>query len=318
MRGALFFLTALVSLAQEKAPAGIGAEPNWNVVMSGDGNVSFFAGYRPVMTYQHATETGSGLDPAYARGGFLHPLFTPSGVQLSDSFPADHPHHHGIWTAWSAVEWNGLTPDFWNVGKRTGGVRVRSKPRRSDDGKFIECALEAFAVTPGGEVVVLHETWKIAPLASSPRAHRFDLEINQRNVSAHELRLKAHHYGGLGLRGRPDWTHDLPYAAQLRFLTSNGTSDRAKGDGEQARWFYFGGPSPNGQVGYAVLHLTDSPTQFTRFNPKDPFVAFTPVKKGPLTIAPDGKLTMRYRILLIDGPPDAAELEAEWRAAIKG
>ena len=67
-----------------------------------------------------------------------------------------------------------------------------------------------------------------------------------------------------------------------------------------------------------MLHLTDSPTQFTRFNPKDPFVAFTAVKKGPLTIAPDGKLTMRYRILLIDGPPDAAELEAEWRAAIKG
>lgn len=290
---------------------------DWTREQDGEGNVRFYRNGRSVMTYQHARVLKEGADPAYARSGFLHPLFTPSGVELSDSFPEDHPHHHGIWTAWSAVESNGLQPDFWNVGKRTGGVRVRNRPRLSLENGSVECDMESFAATAADEVTILHETWLISPVPGGRDAHRFDLEITYHNVTGHEVRLKSHHYGGLGLRGRPDWVHTRPEAARLSFLTSNGTTDRMKGDGERARWFYFGGPTPNGQAGFAVMHLSGGPEQHTRFNPKDPFVAFTPVKRAPIAVPADGRLTMRYRILLLDGPPDPTALEEEWRSAAR-
>ncbi len=288
---------------------------DWKCEQDGEGNVHFFRNGRAVMTYQHARVLKEGAAPAYARSGFLYPLFTPSGVELSDSFPKDHPHHHGIWTAWSAVESNGLEPDFWNVGKGTGGVRVRSRPRLVRENASVECEMESFAVSTKGEVAVLRETWLITPVPGGNDAHRFDLNVTHHNVTGHEVILKPHHYGGLGLRGRPDWVHTRPEAARLSFLTSNGTTDRMKGDGEQARWFYFGGPTSSGQAGFAVMHLSGSPEQHTRFNPKDPFVAFTPVKWAAIVIRPGGSLKMRYRILLLDGPPDASALEQEWRSA---
>ena len=288
---------------------------DWTREQDGEGNVRFYRNGRSVMTYQHARVLKEGAAPAYARSGFLYPLFTPSGVELSDSFPKDHPHHHGIWTAWSAVESNGLEPDFWNVGKGTGGVRVRSRPRLVRENASVECEMESFAVSTKGEVAVLRETWLITPVPGGNDAHRFDLNVTHHNVTGHEVILKPHHYGGLGLRGRPDWVHTRPEAARLSFLTSNGTTDRMKGDGEQARWFYFGGPTSSGQAGFAVMHLSGSPEQHTRFNPKDPFVAFTPVKWAAIVIRPGGSLKMRYRILLLDGPPDASALEQEWRSA---
>lgn len=290
---------------------------DWTREQDGEGNVRFYRNGRHVMTYQHAKVLKAGMEPVYARSGFLHPLSSPAGVELSDSFPEDHPHHHGIWSAWSGVEWNGLQPDFWNVGKGTGGVRARNRPRLIREDGSVECDLESFATTAAGEVAILHETWLISPVPGGSDAHRFDLEITYHNVTGHEVRLKSHHYGGLGLRGRPDWVHTRPEAARLSFLTSGGTDDRIKGDGERARWLYFGGPTPGGQAGYAVLHLSGGPEQHTRFNPKDPFVAFTPVKRAPITVPADGRLTFRYRILLMDGPPDPSALDEEWRSAAR-
>lgn len=279
-----------------------------SVVGIGHGGVTY-------MHYQHSPALLAGVDKVYERGGFLHPIRTPSGALLSDSFPEDHRHHHGIWTAWSAVDWNGIRPDFWNVGNATGGVRTVSEPEWSEDRSELVCRMESYAETAQGRLTLLKETWKVRPLPGLPRAHRFDLEISQLNVSEHPVQLGTHHYGGLGLRGRSDWVHTRPEAKQLVFLTSNGTRDRIKGDGEACRWFYFGGPGPSGQVGYVVMNLSYGPDQHTRFNPKDPFVAYTPVKLEGLSISPKATLTMRYRILLLDGPPDVDAIEAEWRAA---
>ena len=41
---------------------------------------------------------------------------------VTDDYPPDHFHHHGIWFAWTKTEFEGRHPDFWNVADGTGRV----------------------------------------------------------------------------------------------------------------------------------------------------------------------------------------------------
>src|SRR5688500_14103688 len=79
---------------------------------------------KPVLTYQ--AQPGEfprpDIKPVFKRGGYIHPVFTPEGRAITDDYPADHPHHHGIWWAWTKTEYDGRQPDFWNVADSTGRV----------------------------------------------------------------------------------------------------------------------------------------------------------------------------------------------------
>ena len=63
-----------------------------------------------------------GISPLYRRGGYLHPVFTPKGKLVTDDFPLQHTHHHGIWFPWTNARFQERKPDFWNMGGGTGRV----------------------------------------------------------------------------------------------------------------------------------------------------------------------------------------------------
>ena len=46
----------------------------------------------------------------------------------------------------------------------------------------------------------------------------------------------------------------------------------------------------------------------------EPFFNFAPQQAGPLQIRPGEPFVMRYRFVVMDGPPDAALLDAMWQA----
>src|SRR5262249_18736816 len=79
----------------------------------------------PVLSYQGLPGPlpGSDVKPIFVRGGYIHPVYTPSGRLVTDDFPSDHYHHHGIWFAWTKTEFEGRHPDFWNMG--AGSARVQ-------------------------------------------------------------------------------------------------------------------------------------------------------------------------------------------------
>jgi hypothetical protein len=142
-------------------------------------------------------------------------------------------------------------------------------------------------------------------------AYVFDVETNQVNIAADPLELSKHIYGGLGYRGRGDWDAKTP----LTFLTSEGDTDRKKGDGKRVRWFYFGGPADGKLAGVAIFCHPDNlnAPQTTRFNPTMPFVAYTPVHDGAYTWAPQTHLVQKFRFVVFDGKPDPVRLEAYWQ-----
>lgn len=79
---------------------------------------------RRLMSYQ--AEPGefprADIKELFKRGGYLHPITTPSRKVVTDDFPPNHVHHHGVWWAWTSTEFDGRKPDFWNMGDGKGRV----------------------------------------------------------------------------------------------------------------------------------------------------------------------------------------------------
>jgi len=69
-----------------------------------------------LLRYYHATvNPPKGQDLNYRRSGFIHPVWTPHGQELTRIQAPDHYHHYGIWNPWTHVEFEKDTVDFWNI-----------------------------------------------------------------------------------------------------------------------------------------------------------------------------------------------------------
>ncbi|BET69146.1 hypothetical protein ASA1KI_40640 [Opitutales bacterium ASA1] len=254
-----------------------------------------------------------GADPAYLRGGFVFPFFTPQGVPVIDAFPSDHVHHVGIWTAWTDTSYRGSALDFWNLRKRQGRVefeRLIDATSGSGRGGFTTL-LRATDIRDGASRDVLEERWRVSVHALPDAAwHAFDLDVLQINVSDAPLELNEYRYGGLGVRGHGQWNG----AGNARFLTSEGETDREKAHATRMRWCWMGGSVDGKTAGIAILGHPENywAPQPARVHPTEPFFCFAPVQLGAFAIAPGESHRMRFRFVAIDGEPDAELLDALW------
>src|SRR5690606_34136163 len=98
-------------------------QPEVNLVKDGE-KLTIEINQKPLLTYHFGTIfPPEGVDSAYQRSGFIHPLKTISGHALTRIQPEDHYHHYGIWNPWTHVLFEGDTLDFWNLAKKEGTVR---------------------------------------------------------------------------------------------------------------------------------------------------------------------------------------------------
>ena len=86
--------------------------------------VDLSADGRPVAAYQTqpSVPLAGEAGPGVGRGGYLHPLLTPSGRVVTDDDLPGQPEQRGLWSAWGATRVEGRTPDFWHIGRGTGAV----------------------------------------------------------------------------------------------------------------------------------------------------------------------------------------------------
>ena len=283
---------------------------------------------RPVLTYHTAVlAPPKGIDPVFARGGFIHPLTTRSGRVVTDDFPPEHAHQHGVFFAWVNTTFRGKPVDFWNQAKRTGNVvRDPSGPppvllAGPVFAKFSE-ALRHDALDPSGAPTkALGETWQVH-LYDIPGLVVFDLESRQSCAGPDPLILNKYHYGGLGLRGNRGWYDtsvkgtdppDPARSGRSNFLTSEG-KHRADGNHTRPRWVDLSGEVDGQMAGVAIL---DHPSNFrfpqpVRLHPNMPYFCFAPVVLGEFKIDRADPYVSRYRIVAHDGPPDAKLLDRLW------
>ncbi len=71
---------------------------------------------QPVFVYNHGNIIGENIpltDHRRERACYIHPVWGLNGEILTDDFPKDHFHHHGIFWAWPHVEIGGQEHDLW-------------------------------------------------------------------------------------------------------------------------------------------------------------------------------------------------------------
>jgi hypothetical protein len=294
-----------------------GPSPDQITVKPEGGDLSIQVGGKPAFSYRMDREKlpRPDIKPEYKRAGYLYPILTPSGRPVADDYPVQHVHHHGIWSPWTKTKFQGRTPDFWNMGQKTGTVEFVGLERSWSGpvaGGFVarHRMVDLSAPTP---VVALHETWEVTAYhvgtAKQP-VQLFELVLTQTCATSDPLILPEYHYGGLGFRGLGTWLGEK----NSQFLTSNGETDRVKAHTSRVRWIHQYGPGDGGVVG---LTMMDHPGNFRapqplRVHPKEPFICFAPSQLGDWSIEPGKPYVGRYRFIVQDGPPDRALLDAYW------
>ena len=279
--------------------------------------LAFNNGEHPVLQYNgDKTELPKGIEPEFQRGGYIHPVYTPSGKLLTDDYPMNHKHHHGIWSPWTKTEYEGRHPDFWNMGQKTGRVDFDKLGATftgpiasgfSTHHKMIDMIAKP-------EKNALEEQWDVSIYKELKTDKHpifvFDLIITQNAVDS-PLILPKYHYGGLGFRGRSNWNGK---GDAVTMLTSDGLN-RDAGNGKPSRWCWIGGPAEDGKpIGITIM---DHPQNFrspqpARLNPDQPFFCYSPSATGDWKIEKGTPYVATYRFIAADGGADVDEINRLW------
>lgn len=309
-----------LELRMDQHPAGQSAGDELCVLAGGDLRIQTASGQQR-MTY-HAAPTPlprAGLDPAYIRGAYIHPLVTPGGYRVTEDYPRNHIHHHGVWFPWTKTEFQGRHPDFWNMGQGQGSVVWVGTDRAfsGDSANGFEVRHQFLDYTnPIRNTVALEESWEVVVYQYEDTRGdmdfwMFDLVSRQQCATADPLKLPEYHYGGLGFRGRDEWD-GKPNA---QFLTSYGEKDRDKGNFTRGRWVDMSGEADGQYGGVTILCHPDNfrAPQPMRLHPTEPFMCYAPSQLGDWAIEPGKEYVSRYRFVVHDGAPDPERLEALWQ-----
>ncbi len=289
---------------------------------------TFLVDNKPVATYLEAIQDPPAeIDPVFRRGGFLHPVRTPDGHVLTDDFPPDHAHQHGVFFAWVNTKYRGESVDFWNQAKQLGDVEPVDVLSTADGPVFGEIRAEHrhIAIRDGDRIPVLQEFWNVRVYALGD-PHVIDLTSQIRLArdqdpnaslmpSLPTLEVMENRYGGFAVRGRRGWIVE----SNSDFLTEGGKS-RLDGNHTRPRWASLygkivaeddseSGPSER----FGSLSVIDMPTnprypQPVRLAPNRPYFCKAPMVLGPFTIDSETRYQVTYRLVADDGKPDAERL----------
>lgn len=284
-----------------------------------DGGYTISPGFLKALHYRAETmDPPAGVDTAYRRGGFIHPVWTPSGKVLTQIHPKDHYHHLGIWSPWTDTEFEGKTVDFWNLAKRSGTVRPVSSPRnRRTNGRVFGGfrQVQDYVVLGNPDRTAMTEELEVIVYGKPDENITWDYNSTLQCASAAPITLNEYRYGGgFAIRGAVEWNN-----ANSKVITSEGKT-RKDADGSVARWFIIQGELKDGKGGLLVLsnpNNFNSPQPLRVWPENDQhgqvFANFSPTKNKPWPLVPGQTYAQRYRIVTFDGEMTAEEAEKRWK-----
>lgn len=285
-----------------------------------DGALLIQAGNKKLLQYNYRTlYPPTGIDTAFKRSGFIHPLWSPHGQELTRIQAPDHYHHYGIWNPWTHVLFEGDTVDFWNLKDRKGTVRFTNVVSKTDGPVFSEYLVKQEHVAfkkDGKEKVALNELQTVRVYQpSNPDYYIADITINLTCASTSPVRLLTYRYGGFGWRATEKWNKD-----NSEILTSGGKT-RKDADGSTARWCIVQGQLDNDYGGAVMM---SSPSNYNHPEPLrvwpetqngrgDVFVNYSPTKNKDWLLSPGPTYTLRYRLLVFNGRYTKEQAETNWQ-----
>jgi hypothetical protein len=100
----------------QTASSGVQQKVGFAIRDADKNSVKLVDGDRPVLVYNHGVITNANVpkdNPERSRACYVHPVWGINGEVLTDDFPKDHYHHHGIFWAWPHVGIAGKHYDIW-------------------------------------------------------------------------------------------------------------------------------------------------------------------------------------------------------------
>lgn len=294
------------------------------VVRKDDKTITLSCGGHDILSYYHALHpVPEGVDPAYRRSGFIHPLNSPSGKVLTRIQPPDHYHHYGVWGPWTKTHIEGKEVDFWNLKKKQGTVRFAEliSTKSGTLGGFSVRQEHVQFLSDGKERVVMDEVWNVRAAAAEVEKNRawiVDCVSKFKNLLDTPIVLDQYRYGGgLGFRATERWTRD-----NCTILTSEGKT-RSNADGTRARWCDINGEIGNKNHTSGVLFLSHTANREhpepMRVWPEssvggkgEVFFEFCPIRLNGWTLEPNKEYVLRYRMIVYDGKLKPETMEILW------
>ncbi len=272
-----------------------------------------------LLSYHHAVKhPPEGVDPAYKRSGFIHPLYTPHGQVLTRIQPPDHYHHYGIWNPWTHVLFDGDTIDFWNLAKKKGTVEFDGFTSKISGSVFSEySALHNHVVFKDKrEITAMNEiqTVRVYNNQSEPDHFIVDMTMKMNCATDKPFTILEYRYAGFGWRTTEKWDKN-----NSEVISSQG-KDRVHTDGSKERWAIVQGALDEDYGGVVMMSY---PTNYNHPEPMriwplnmydrgDMFASFTTTKDMDWQLEPYHEYTLKYRLLVYNGKMTKERAEIAW------
>ena len=275
---------------------------------------------KPVLTYRYGDALPFGLDAKQTRSCYIHPLFSLDGEPLTDDFPADHLHHHGLFWAWPVVVVRGVQSSNWEPADPSLRQRFVRWVRREADRKGARLVVEN-VWRLGEKEIILEETVSLTVHPATALARAIDIEIVLRPVGG-PLELRGtpadnKGYGGLCIRG----------ATQLRGAEMTTDQGRIGEDsvGKPFLWVDLSAqPDPGSDAprsGLAIFVHPGHPDQPLAWLARNSYAGgLNPSWPGltGTTLAPGTTIVLRYRIYIHQFDAKRGRIEEAYEAYIAG
>jgi hypothetical protein len=289
--------------------------------------INFIFEDKVLLRYQTAVEeVPEGVDAQFSKSGFIHPINSLSGQELTRIQPPDHYHHYGVWGPWTRTLVEGREVDFWNLGDGQGRVDFDHMVDSKEHAEYAEIVVRQSHVdllAPNGAQVAMEEDLGIRVWNVQDKRYVVDYTTEISTPLSSPVILDAYRYGGgIGFRATARWGTDNSH-----ILTSGG-DDRKTADGSFAKWVMVYGESddPSGQSGILFLSHPSNRAhpEPMRVWPEDfydgvgnVFIEFCPIRHEAWEILPGKANTLKYRMIVFDGDLTAEEAEAYWNEFAK-
>lgn len=154
---------------------------------------------KPAFVYNYGEQLPAGVPEDRRRCCYIHPVYTPSGVAVTDDFPKDHYHHRGVFWSWPQI--------FVDGGERLDTWILKGALPRHE--RFVEKG-KRLVVENGcyaGDKRIVKEQVTIEPKAATSAGREFTvtlvLEAEGQPVRLVGAPETGKGYGGLSVRFAP-------------------------------------------------------------------------------------------------------------------
>jgi hypothetical protein len=272
-----------------------------------EGTLTVRDGKTGVLTYRYDDQLKPEVDPKYIQSCYIHPLFSLDGRVLTDDFPSDHFHHHGLFWVWPVVRTRGLSTSTWEPKlPRLRQRFVNWLKREKAEGAFV-LSLENVWEFDEKETVA-EETVTIRIHRADRTGRAIDLELIIEAVDGpFELQGTPDQnkgYGGLCFRGAP------------LFTGATITTDEGVLKEDAVNRPYRWADLSNRELGISIFVSPDHPGYPTKWMIRNSYAGIINASwpgLEPVVLKPGESIILRYRIYVHRGNAETGEVNAAYR-----